>query len=130
MVAPLAPTVAPAAAPVLVEVAGNGAVRSLRDAERSRRARCNSALADVRPATSARDFARSSRARSQHAANETVMTHAAAIPAAQGKIGLAARAAGGRTSNGGADMEARTSPTMREAELSRRSTMKRRTSGA
>src|SRR5258708_39333916 len=99
MVAPLAPTVAPAAAPVLVEVAANAAVRSLRDAERSRRARCNSALAEVGPATSARDFARSSRARSQHAANETVMTHAAADPAAQGNDGLAPPAASGRTSN-------------------------------
>src|SRR5260370_40185914 len=116
MVAPLAPPVAPAAAPVLVEVAANAAVRSLRDAERSRRARCNSALADVRPATSARDFARSSRARSQHAANETVMTHAAAIPAAQGKIGLPARAAGGRTSNGGADPQATHMAHQRAAE--------------
>src|SRR5258708_18188201 len=126
MVAPLAPTVAPAAAPVLVEVAANAAVRCLRDVERSRRARGNAALADVRPATSARDFARSSRARSQHAANETVMTPAAAIPAAQGKIGLAARAAGGRTSNGGADLGVRPPPTVRQAALSRPCCQQRR----
>src|SRR5258708_37604731 len=96
MVAPLAPTVAPAAAPVLVEVAANAAVRSLRDAERSRRARCNSALADVRPATSARDFARSSRARSQDAAKQNVMTHPAAIPAAPGEKRPRARPPRGR----------------------------------
>src|SRR5260370_30839646 len=108
-----APTVAPDAAPVPADVAANAAVRSLTEAERSRRARCNSALADLRPATSARDFARSSRAMSQHAANETAITHAAVIPAAQGHVGRAARAAGGGTSTAGADMESRTSLTIR-----------------
>src|SRR5713101_10123603 len=118
MAVEFAPTVAPDAAPVPADVA-NAAVRSLTEAERSRRARCNSALADVRPATSARDFAKSSRAMSQHAANEIAIRHAAATPAAQGQAGRDARAAGGGTSNGGAAMESRRSLTIREAKLSR-----------
>src|ERR1700688_4087661 len=128
MAAAFAPIVAPGAAPVPVDVAANAAVRSLTDAERSRCARCKSALVDVRPATSARDFARSSRAMSQHAADEIAMAHPPAMPVAQRHVGRAARAAGGGPSTGGAGVESRTSLTMREAKLSRLATMKRRTS--
>src|SRR5258708_1996506 len=114
-----------------MDAADSPAVRSLTVAERSRRVRCNSALACVNPATSARDFAKSSRASSQQAANETAIRQAAAIPAAQGHVGRAARAVGGGgSSTGGGGIELRTSLTMREAKLSRLATMKRRTSAA
>src|SRR5271168_3258895 len=99
-------------------------------AERSERACCNSAFADLSPAASARDFAKSSRAFCQDTANAAATRHAAAIPAAQGHTGRAARAGGGAgiDSTAGAGIELRTSLTMRDAKLSRLATMKRRTS--
>src|ERR1700688_3335944 len=103
---------APGAAPVLVETAANAAERSLTVADRSRRARCNSVLADVNPATSARDFAKSPRAMSQDAANKTAMRPGAARPGEQGHNRRAARAGGGGNSNVGAGIESRTSLAM------------------
>src|ERR1700675_2301597 len=102
-----------------MDAAANAAVRSLTEADRSRRARCNSALADVSPATSARDFAKSSRAMTQNAENATATRHAAATPAAQGHVGRAARTGAGGNSSIGAGIASRTSVTMREAKLSR-----------
>src|ERR1700716_1625894 len=120
----------PAIPPAPLEAAANAAVRSLIDEPRSTRARCNSALADVKPAISLRALANSSRAMSQHAANATAMRHAAAPPAAHGHTGFAVGGGAVSCERAGAGIELRTSLTMRVAKLSRLATMKRRTSTA
>src|ERR1700721_401474 len=115
---------------MLAEAAVSAAVRSLTDADRSARARCNSALADVSPATSPRDFAKSSRVANQLAANAAARRQAAVSPVVQGQTVFLEGAGGGGGSGAGAGIELRTSLTMREAKLSRLATMKRRTSAA
>ena len=110
------------------DAADSAAVRSLTVADSSERACCNSAFADVSPAISVRDFARSSRVFSQPAPSTAAARHATATPKAQGHLGAAARAGVGGNSKVGAGIESRTSLTMREAKLSRVATMKRRTS--
>src|ERR1700722_5906787 len=103
---------------MLAVAAAKSAGRSWTEAERSVRARCSSALAEVKPATSARDFAKSSRAMSQHAAKEAATRQAATSPVAQGQTTWLALTGAAVGSGEGAGMELRNSLTIREATLS------------
>src|SRR5271155_3851740 len=110
------------------DAADSAAVRSLTVADNSERACCNSAFADVNPAISARDLAKSSRVFSQPAPSTAAARHTTPTLKAQGHLGRAARAGVGGNSNVGVGIESRTSLTMREAKLSSVATIKRRTS--